>query len=93
MAEHGASTIKRWMEDLVTLARTDRSFETSAGAEPGRKYAYLEYHASEDEHSILLFRVEQVDGEPEVRAYRVDGSAEEVREKVDALTHGGQEVT
>lgn len=90
MTEHAAPTIKRWMEDLVELARRERSIETSAGAEPGRKYAYLEYHTSAAEHSILLFRVEDVGGEPEVRAYRVDGSAEEVREKVDALTHGGE---
>lgn len=88
MTEHGAPTIKAWMEDLVDLARTEQPFETSAGAEPGRQYAYLEYHTSDDEHSILLFRVEAVDGQPQVRAYRVDGSAREVREKVDALTHG-----
>lgn len=89
MTEHGAPTIKGWMEDLVELARTNRDFDTSAGAEPGRKYAYLEYHASEDEHSILLFRVEEVEGRHEVRAYRVDGSAEEVRQRVGELTHGG----
>lgn len=89
MTEHAAPTIKEWMEDLVELARTDQSFQTSAGAEPGRKYAYLEFRTSDEEHSILLFRVEEVDGEHEVRAYRVEGSADDVREKVDALTHGG----
>lgn len=87
---HGAGTIKEWMEDLVRLARSNASFETSAGAEPGRTYAYLEYHVSDDEHSILVFRVEVVAGQPEIRTYRVDGDALEVREKVAALTHGAE---
>lgn len=85
--QHGAATIKEWMEDLVGLARSGRDFETSAGAEPGRQYAYLEFHTSDERHSILLFTVDDQGGEPEVRAYRFQGSAEEVREKVDALTH------
>lgn len=86
---HGAETIKAWLEDFAELARSGRSFETSAGANPRRDYAYLEYHLSEDEHSILLFRVEEDDGEaaPGVMAYRFDGNAQEVREKVDSLTH------
>lgn len=88
MSEHGAPTIKKWMEDLVGLARSGGDFETSAGAEPGRQYAYLEFHRPTGEHSILLFRVEEDGGGPEVRAYRFDGPAEEIREKVDALTHG-----
>lgn len=86
--QHGAATIKEWMQDLVELARSGRSFQTSAGAEPNRSYAYLEYHLSEDEHSILLFKVEEGEGGPEVRAHRVDGSAKTVRERVDDLTHG-----
>ena len=84
---HGALTIKEWMEDLVGIARSGREFQTSAGAEPGRNYAYLEYHSSEAEHSILLFRVETDGGKPEVRAYRFEGTAKEIREKVDVLTH------
>jgi hypothetical protein len=86
---HGAATIKEWMEDLVRLARTDASFETSAGAEPGRDYAYLEYRTTASEHSILVFRVEIVDGKPQVKTYRIDGDPVEVREKVAELTHGG----
>lgn len=85
---HGAVTIKEWLEDLVEVARSDREFQTSAGAEPGRSYAYLEYHLSDDEHSILLFTVEEGAEGPEVQAYRFDGDADEVREKVNALTHG-----
>ena len=86
--QHGAATIKEWMEDLVSLARSGREFDTSAGAEPGRQYAYLEFHTSDEDHSILLFMVDEEGGEPEVRAHRFHGPAEEIREKVDALTHG-----
>ena len=39
-SEHGATTIKQWMEDLVELARSGEEFSTGAGANPGRKYAY-----------------------------------------------------
>jgi hypothetical protein len=88
MSEHGAATIKDWMNDLVALARSGKPFETSAGAEPHRAYAYLEYRVSDDQHSILLFGLEQEDGRPTVRAYRFDGSSVEVRERVDAVTHG-----
>jgi hypothetical protein len=87
MSEHGAATIKEWMNELVELARSGKPFEISAGAEPNRSYAYLEYRES-DRHSILLFDVEQHDGRPVVRAYRFEGSPEEVREHVDAVTHG-----
>ena len=85
--QRGAITIKKWLEDLVRVARSGQDFEISAGAEPGRSYSYLEYHLSDDRHSILLFRVEPGDERPLVRAYRVDGSAEELSEKVDGLTH------
>ena len=88
MAEHhGATTIKQWMEDLVNVVKSGQEFETSAGAEPGRCYSYLEYHLSHEQHSILLFRVEEDDDGPCVRAYRFDGSAEEVSGKVNALVH------
>lgn len=85
---HGATTIREWMDHLVELARSGKDFDTSAGADPGRRYAYLEVHPSRDEHSILLFNVEEGAGGPEVRAYRFDGDAEEVRRRVDAITHG-----
>lgn len=90
MAEqHGSGTITAWLEDLVQRARGDERLEVSAGAEPGRQYAYLEYHGEDDNHSILLFRVEEVDGGPEVRTYRFDGRSEDVSERVYALTHTG----
>ena len=50
-------------------------------------YSYLEYHLSEEHHSILLFRVEESKDGSCVRAYRIDGSAEELSHKVDALVH------
>ncbi len=88
MAEpHGATTIKQWLEDLVGVVKSGHEFEISAGAEPGRAYSYLEYHLSEEHHSILLFKVEQGEDGPAVRAYRIDGSAEELSHKVDALVH------
>ena len=85
---HGAETIKRWLEEFADVARSDASFDISAGADPGRDYAYLEYHMEDDRHSILLFRVEDGDEGGRVRTYRFDGSAAEVRDRVDALTHG-----
>ena len=88
MAEHhGATTIKQWMEDLVNVVKSGQEFETSAGAEPGRCYSYLEYHLSHEQHSILLFKVEENDDGPCVRAYRFDGNAAEVSGKVNALVH------
>jgi hypothetical protein len=84
---HGATTIKQWMEDLVNVVKSGQEFETSAGAEPGRCYSYLEYHLSHEQHSILLFKVEEDEDGPCVRAYRFDGNAAEVSGKVNALVH------
>lgn len=84
---HGATTIKHWLEDLVGVVKSGQEFEISGGAEPGRAYSYLEYHLSEEHHSILLFKVEEGEDGPTVRAYRIDGSAEELSHKVDALVH------
>lgn len=88
MTEHGAGTIKEWMQDLIALARSGREFETSAGAEPHRAYAYLEYRLSDEEHSMLLFGVDEEDGQPTVRAYHFQGTREDVRKRVDEVTHG-----
>lgn len=89
MAEHhGATTIKEWLDDFVQTIRSGRDFKTSAGAEPGREYAYLEWHDETDRHSILLFKLEEVDGEVGVHSYRFDGDSKEVRKKVDDLVHG-----
>lgn len=85
--EHASSTITAWLQDLVQLARSDDDFEVSAGAEPGRQYAYLEYHIRDEIHSILLFRVEATDTGTEMRTYRFDGQSREVSDKVHALTH------
>ena len=87
MSEHGAATIKSWMQELVELARSGKTFETSAGAEPNRAYAYLEYRLSDDEHSILLFSVGEQGGRPAVHAHHFVGSAEHVRRQVDEVTH------
>lgn len=90
MAEHhGATTIKQWMESLVSVVRSGQDFEISAGAEPGRSYSYLEYHLPDDQHSILLFRIEESPDGPGVRAYRIDGNAGELSDQVDALVHAG----
>ncbi len=86
--QHGAAVIKEFMQDLVELARSGRDFTTSAGAEPGRTYAYLEYHLSEEQHSLLLFRVEEDAEGAQVHAYRFDGDSASVREKVGEMTHG-----
>lgn len=89
MAEHhGATTIKEWLDDFAQAVKSDREIKTSAGAEPGREYAYLEWHDEGDLHSILLFKLEEVDGEIGVHSYRFDGDSKEVRERVDAVVHG-----
>lgn len=86
--EHGSSTITAWLQDLVRLARSDDRFDVSAGAEPDRQYAYLEYHGPDNQHSILVFRIEQTDAAgPEMKTYRFDGESEGIRDKVHALTH------
>lgn len=89
MAEHhGATTIKQWLDDFARAVKSGRDFKTSAGAEPDREYAYLEWHDDDDRHSILLFKVEEEDGEVGVHSYRFDGDSKEVRNRVDALVHG-----
>jgi len=92
---HGAETIKGWLEDFADLARSGADFGVGAGAHPGRDYAYLEVHRSPEDHSILLFRVEQREDadRPIVQAYRMDGNAEEITARVRALTHPEAEVT
>jgi hypothetical protein len=58
MTDHGAATIKDWMRELIATARAGRDFETSAGADPGRSYAYLEFHRQDGTHSMLVFSVD-----------------------------------
>ena len=85
MSDHGAATIKAWLRDLIETAKSGTRFETSAGAEPGRAYAYLEYHREDGTHSVLLFSVEHDTARPLVRAHRFDGDAEQVRDRINAL--------
>ena len=89
MTDHGAATIKEWMRELIETARTGRDFETSAGADPGRSYAYLEFHRPDGMHSLLLFSVDQDGGRPLVRAHRFEGTADEVRERMYELVPAG----
>jgi hypothetical protein len=85
MSDHGASTIKEWMQGLIETARSGQDFETSAGAEPGRAYSYLEYRRSDGRHSVLLFAVDPKPEKPLVKAYRFEGSADEVRKALDKM--------
>jgi hypothetical protein len=85
MEDHGAATIKEWMRDLIETARTGRPFETSAGADAGRSYAYLEFHKPNGQHSALLFQVDHQGDRPIVRAHHVEGSDDDVRERINAL--------
>jgi hypothetical protein len=85
---HGAETIKGWLEDFADIVRSGTDFGVGAGAHPGRDYAYLEVHRSTEDHSILLFRVEAQDTDrPIVQAYRLDGTAEDITQRVRELTH------
>jgi hypothetical protein len=85
MADHGAATIKAWLRDLLEIARSGRRFETSAGADQGRSYAYLEYHLDDGSHSALVFRLDHEGDRPLVLAHRVDGDADQVRERINEL--------
>lgn len=87
--EYGATTIKAWLDDLVERIQMGRELATSAGANPDRSYAYLEFH-EDDRHSILVFRVEQGDHGAEVRAHRFSGGADEVRGEVDRFLEGNR---
>ena len=85
MSDHGAATIKDWLRDLIDTAKSGTSFETSAGAEQGRSYAYLEFHRPDGSHSALVFRVDHEGDRPIVRAHRVDGDADQVRDGINDL--------
>jgi hypothetical protein len=85
MNDHGAATIKDWLGDLLEIAKSGKRFDTSAGADQGRSYAYLEYHLDDGSHSALVFRLEQDGERPVHRAHRLDGDADEVRMKINEL--------
>jgi hypothetical protein len=85
MTDHGAATIKDWLRDLIEVSKSGARFVTSAGADQGRSYAYLEYHLDDGSHSALLFSLEHDGDRPLVRAHRIDGDADEVRERINEL--------
>jgi hypothetical protein len=85
MTDHGAATIKDWLKDLLETAKSGRQLQTSAGADQGRSYAYLEYHLDDGSHSALLFRLDHEGNRPLVRAHRIDGDADTVRERINEL--------
>jgi hypothetical protein len=85
MTDHGAAAIKDWLRDLIDTAKSGKQFETSGGADPGRAYAYLEFHVDDGSHAALLFRLEHDGDRPLVRAHRIDGDADEVRERINEL--------
>lgn len=85
---HGATTIQGWLDDLVTLACSGGEFHTSAGAEPERPYAYLEFRSHGGErHSLLLFTVQGSVGVPRIVAHRIDGDGPTVQAAVQRLKH------
>ncbi|MGE0710411.1 MAG: hypothetical protein AB7N76_26015 [Planctomycetota bacterium] len=83
--EHGADVIVGWVSDLVRLARSGLEVHTAGGAQPDRSYAYLAYTTPEDRHSVLLFSLELGAGEPALVAQRIDGSGDEVQERLREL--------
>lgn len=83
-----AITIKEWMEQFAAAALDGRVEETSAGAGPHHDFAYLHYRTSDGEHSALVVRATLVDGQPELRVVQVDGDVAQIRDRVDAATHG-----
>ena len=83
-----AATIKQWMEQFAVAALDGRVEETSAGAGPDRDFAYLHYRTSDREHFALILRATMVDGQPELRLVEVEGDVAQIRDRVDAVTHG-----
>lgn len=86
MRSQSATSLNEWMEELVALACKGKIVSTSAGAGPGRDYAYLHYRTDEGMHSVLVFRV--TDGKPEMLAFHREAPEEDAARVVDALTHG-----
>lgn len=83
-----AATIKQWMERFADAACGSRVIETSAGAGPGRDYAYLHFVTAEGAHSALVLRNVAVNGNPEIHAVLIDAGPDEIRDRMDAATHG-----
>jgi hypothetical protein len=83
-----AATIKQWMEHFADASCTSRVIETSAGAGPGRDYAYLHFRTEDGEHSALVLRTIAVNGSPEIRAVLIDAGPDDIRDRVDEVTHG-----
>lgn len=83
-----AATIKHWMEHFAAAALDGRVEETSAGAGPNRDFAYLHYRTSDGEHFALVLRATMVDGQPELRLVEVEGDVAQIRDRLDAVTHG-----
>lgn len=83
-----ATTIRQWMEQFAIAAMDGRVEETSAGGGPNHDFAYLHYRTSDGEHFALVLRATLVDGHPELRLVEVDGDVAQIRDRVDAATHG-----
>lgn len=83
-----ATMIRQWMEQFAAAALDGRVEETSAGAGPERDFAYLHYRTTTGEHYALVLRAMMVDGQPELRMVEVDGDVSQIRDRVDAATHG-----
>jgi hypothetical protein len=86
LRSQAATSLNDWMEELVVLAAKGKIVSTSAGAGPGRDYAYLHYRTDDGTHSVLVFRVTH--GKPEVLAFRREAPEEDAARVVDSLTHG-----
>lgn len=89
MQPEAATTIKRWLERFAEATRDAEAVETSAGAGPGRDYAYLHYRTGDDRHSALVLRAVLEDGRPEVRAVEIEAGPDEIRDRMNDATHGG----
>lgn len=83
-----ANTIKQWMEQFAAAALDGRVEETSAGAGPHHDFAYLHFRTTDGAHYALVVRATMTDGQPELRVIEVDGDVAQIRDRVDAATHG-----
>jgi hypothetical protein len=81
--------IKKWLEAYASAASEGRIHDTSAGAGPGREYAYLHYVTDDDRHHILVFRGIEHGRGVEVLGESFEGSSDEIQARVARVTRPG----
>ena len=85
--DNAPQIIKKWLEAYAAAACAGEIEDTSAGAGPGREYAYMHYTTRDDRHHILVFHGAMHRGQLEVIGECFEGSGDEIQARVRHLTH------